>query len=392
MTTRPIYLDHHATTPVDPAVVTAMLPWFTEEFGNPSSRTHAYGWRAGEAVESARRSVARLVGASAREVIFTSGATESNNLAIKGLASARRARADHLVTVATEHRAVLDTCRRLERDGWRVTVLPVKPDGLLDLDLVRDALTDRTALVSVMGANNEIGVLMPLREIACIAHERGVPVHTDAAQAAGKIPFDIRALDVDLVSLTAHKMYGPKGIGALVVRRRDPRLEIDPQTVGGGQEQGLRPGTLNVPAIVGFGAAAERCLEEMPGEAVRLAGLRDRLLRGLQASIDGVTVNGSLEHRLPNNLHVSIDDVEGEALVMSLGGLAVSTGSACSSATAAPSHVLTALGVSEQRARASLRFGLGRPTTAEEIDEATARVVTTVRGLRASGRAQSRNL
>jgi cysteine desulfurase len=386
MTTRPIYLDHHATTPVDPAVVAAMLPWLTEEFGNPSSRTHAYGWRAGEAVESARRSVARLVGARAREVIFTSGATESNNLAIKGIASAARARADHLVTVATEHHAVLDPCRRLEHDGWRVTVLPVNPDGLLDLDRLRDALTDRTALVSVMAANNEVGVLMPLRDIVSIAHERGVPVHTDGAQAAGKIPVDIRALDVDMVSLTAHKMYGPKGIGALVVARRTPRLEIVPQTDGGGQEEGLRPGTLNVPAIVGFGAAAERCLEEMPGESVRLAGLRDRLLRGLQASLDGITVNGSLEHRLPNNLHISIDGVEGEALLMSLGGLAVSAGSACSSGSAAPSHVLSALGVGERLARASLRFGLGRPTTAGEIDEATAQVVATVRGLRASGR------
>ena len=378
----PVYLDHHATTPVDPRVLDAMLPFFTERFGNPASRQHAYGWVADEAVARARAQVAALVGASPGEVCFTSGATESNNLAIKGLARARRERGGHLVTVATEHKSVLDSVATLEQEGFRVTRLGIRPDGLVDLDELSRATTPDTILVSVMAANNEIGVLQPLAELASIAHAGGAAFHTDAAQAAGKIPIDVHAMDVDLLSLTAHKCYGPKGIGALVVRRRKPRLQIACQIDGGGHENGLRSGTLNVPGIVGLGRACEICRTEMPGESVRLAALRDRLLERLRARLDDVRVNGSMERRLPHNLHVTFGHVEGEKLLMALGDLAVSAGSACSSGSQAPSHVLQALGATSEAAGASIRFGLGRPTTEAEIDFAIERVTTVIRSLR----------
>jgi cysteine desulfurase len=382
MTPRPVYLDFHATTPVDPRVLEAMLPYFTEHFGNPASRQHAYGWEAQKAVDAARHQVASLIGASAQEIVFTSGATESNNLAIKGAAHALRDRGDHIVTVLTEHKSVLDSCKRLEREGCRVTRLAVDAQGFVDLDELRQAITERTVLISVMAANNEIGVLQPLAAIGAIAQQQGVLFHSDAAQAAGKVPLDVSALGVDLLSLTGHKCYGPKGAGALYVRRRKPKLALSCQIDGGGHENGLRSGTLNVPGIVGLGRAAEICAEEMPAERVRLAGMRDRLLAGLQQELAGVRLNGpSSERRLPHNLHVSFDDVEGEALVMALGELAVSTGSACSSGSQAPSHVLQAIGATGGRAGASIRFGLGRTTTEAEIDFAIARVSAVVRSL-----------
>jgi cysteine desulfurase len=387
--TRPIYLDYHATTPVDPRVLEAMLPYFSDHFGNPASRQHAYGWKAGEAVETARGQVAALIGASPREIVFTSGATESNNLALKGCADALRTRGDHLVTVCTEHKSVLDSCKRLEAQGWRVTRLGVSPDGLLDLDELRSAVTEKTVLVSVMAANNEIGVLQPLAEIAAIVHERGGLVHTDAAQAAGKVPIDVSRMGIDLLSLTGHKYYGPKGAGALYIRRQRPKFQLGCQIDGGGHENGLRSGTLNVPGIVGLGKAAEICGLEMPGESVRLRALRDRLLEGLQRNLDGVRVNGSLAHRLPHNLHVSFADVEGEALLMALGDLAVSTGSACSSGSHSPSHVLQAIGAVGDATAAIVRFGLGRGTTGEHIDFAIDRLTTVVSSLRRATVARS---
>jgi cysteine desulfurase len=386
--TPPVYLDYHATTPVDPRALEAMLPYFTRDFGNPASRQHAFGWAAMDAVDRARAQVAALIGASASEIVFTSGATESNNLAIKGAADACRDRGDHIVTVSTEHKSVLDSCRRLEKNGWRVTWLPVDRDGLIDLQSVERAMTDRTVLVTVMAANNEIGVLQPLREIAAIVHARGAILHTDAAQAAGKVPIDVRADGIDLLSLTGHKLYGPKGAGALYVRRQRPRLPLACQIDGGGHENGLRSGTLNVPGIVGLGRAAEICREEMASESARLAALRDRLLDGLRGALEGVRVNGSLTRRLPHNLHVSFDSIEGEALLMALGDLAVSTGSACSSGSQAPSHVLEAIGAVGDRASASIRFGLGRGTTDADIDFAVDRVTTVVKSLRAKSAAQ----
>jgi cysteine desulfurase len=384
---RPVYLDFHATTPVDPRVLEAMLPFFTEHFGNPASRQHPYGWEAQKAVDAARAQVAALIGASAAEVVFTSGATESNNLAIKGAAHALRERGDHIITVATEHKSVLDSCKRLEREGCRVTRLGVDASGFIDLDELRAAMSDRTVLVSVMAANNEIGVLQPLAAIGAIAQERGVLFHTDAAQAAGKVPLDVAAMGIDLLSLTAHKCYGPKGAGALYVRKRKPKLHLSCQIDGGGHENGLRSGTLNVPGIVGLGRAAEICRSEMPAESTRLSQMRDRLLAGLESGLDGVRLNGpTSERRLPHNLHVSFDDVEGEALVMALGDLAVSTGSACSSGSQAPSHVLQAIGATGNRAGASIRFGLGRTTTDEEIEAAIERVTTVVKSLRSSVR------
>jgi cysteine desulfurase len=380
--TAPVYLDFHATTPVDPRALDAMLPYFSREFGNPASRQHAYGWKALDAVDQARSQVASLIGASASEIVFTSGATESNNLAIKGTAEACRDRGTHIVTVATEHKSVLDSCRRLEKAGFTLTWLPVKPDGLIDLEALQAALTDRTILVSVMTANNEIGVLQPIAEIAAIAHARGALLHSDAAQGAGKIPIDVKESGVDLLSLTGHKMYGPKGAGALYVRRQKPRLPLTCQIDGGGHENGLRSGTLNVPAIVGLGRAAEICREEMPEESRRLASMRDRLLAGLRSNLEGVRVNGSLARRLPHNLHLSFEGVEGEALLMALGDLAVSTGSACSSGSQAPSHVLQAIGAVGDTASASIRFGLGRPTTDADVDFAIDRVTTVVRSLR----------
>ena len=377
-----VYLDYHATTPVDSRVLEAMLPYFTNHFGNPASRQHAWGWKAQEAIDRARGQVAALVGASAAEIVFTSGATESNNLAIKGAACALRDQGNHIVTVATEHKSVLDSVKRLEGEGWKVTRLGVKPDGLVDLDTLSSAVTDGTVLVSVMAANNEIGVLQPLSEISRIAHERGALLHTDAAQAAGKVPLDVERMGIDLLSLTGHKYYGPKGAGALFVRRRKPRLKLECQIDGGGHENGLRSGTLNVPGIVGLGQAAEICRTEMDRESSRLSQLRGRLLDGLQQALDGVRVNGSMTHRLPHNLHVSFDRVEGEQLLMALGDLAVSTGSACSSGSQAPSHVLEAIGAVGDQAGASIRFGLGRTTTESDIDFAIERVGTVVRSLR----------
>jgi cysteine desulfurase len=379
---RPVYLDYHATTPVDSKVLDAMLPYFTEQFGNAASKQHAFGWAAQEAVERARRQVATLLNASANEIVFTSGASESNNLAIKGVACALRDRGRHVVTVSTEHKSVLDSCSRLERDGWTVSRVPVDGDGFIDLEALRHALTDGTTIVSVMAANNEIGVLQPLAEIAAIVHERGALLHTDAAQAVGKVPLDLATLGVDLLSLTAHKCYGPKGTGALYVRRQRPKVPIECQIDGGGHENGLRSGTLNVPCIVGLGACAEVAGSVLPDESRRLAGLRDRLLTGLRSGLDGVRVNGSLARRLPHNLHVSFEGIEGEALLMALGDLAVSTGSACSSGSQAPSHVLQAIGAVGPGAGASIRFGLGRWTTDAEIDFAIERVTTVVRSLR----------
>jgi cysteine desulfurase len=384
---RPVYLDYHATTPVDPRVLDAMLPYFTEHFGNPASRQHAFGWEALKAVDTARNEVAALIGASPAEIVFTSGATESSNLAIKGVAQACRERGDHIITVQTEHKSVLDSCKRLEKEGCRVTYLPVDAQGFVDLDELRDAITGRTILVSVMAANNEIGVLQPLTEISAIAQSKGVLFHTDAAQAAGKVPIDVGAMGIDLLSMTAHKCYGPKGAGALYVRRRKPKLPLACQIDGGGHESGLRSGTLNVPGLVGLGRAAELCRQEMPAESARLAGLRDRLLAGLRGRIDGLRVNGPVDsRRLPHNLHVGFDDVEGESLLMALGDLAVSTGSACSSGSQAPSHVLTAIGAAGGQSGAVIRFGLGRSTTDAEIDFAIDRVTTVVNALRAKSK------
>lgn len=378
---RLIYLDYHATTPVDRRVRDAMLPFFCETFGNAASKTHAFGWDAADAVQQAREQVAALVGVGAKEVCFTSGGTEANNLALQGVARARRALGNHIVTLCTEHSSVIDTAKHLEQEGFRVTFLPVRPDGLVNLDHLEAALDDRTILVSIMTGNNEIGVLQPIKEAVAMAHARGIPFHTDAVQAAGKIPFDVNDLGVDLASMSAHKMYGPKGVGALIVRKRKPPVEMEPIVHGGRHEQGLRSGTLNVPGIVGFGKAAEICTAELGEETSRLRSLRDRLLERLQ-ELDGVVVNGSLERRLPHNLNVGFERVEAEGLLMSLGGIAVSTGSACASASAAPSHVLTAIGVPADVARATLRFGLGRFTTQEEVDLAADRVVKAVRHLR----------
>ena len=382
-----IYLDHHATTPVDERVLETMLPFFTGRFGNAASKQHRFGWEANDAVERARKQIAALIGAGSKDIVFTSGATEANNLAIKGAAQARRADGDHLVTVVTEHKAVLDPLKRLESEGWRVTVVPVSSSGLVDLAALAAAITSRTTLVSVMAANNEIGVLQPIKEAAALAHAKGAWFHTDAVQAVGKVPFDVDALDVDLVSITAHKMYGPKGVGALYVRRPSTSLrasnrgvKIAAQTDGGGHERGMRSGTLNVPGIAGFGRAAEIAQAEMSSEAARVTGLRDRLLEALRAKTDGMTVNGTLAARLPGNLNVSFDGIDGEALLVSLDDIAVSSGAACTAAE--PSHVLVALGVSKDRALASLRFGIGRTTTKDEVDYAAGKVGDVVARLR----------
>jgi len=376
-----IYLDHHATTPVDARVLEAMLPFFTETFGNAASKHHAFGWAASDAVERARKQVAALIGAGSKDVIFTSGATEANNLAIKGAAKARRGERDHLVTVASEHKAVLDPIRRLEREGWTVTVLPVNGSGLIELGALEQAVTTRTALVSVMAANNEIGVLQPIRDAAVLAHAKGAWFHTDAVQAVGKVPFDVEALDVDFASMTAHKLYGPKGVGALYVRRKGRDLRLVAEIDGGGQERGLRSGTLNVPGIVGFGQAAAIAAAGMKEEASRVTALRNRLLERLRAATDGMSVNGAMDARLPGNLNVSFEGIDGEALLVSLDDIAVSSGAACTAAE--PSHVLVALGLSKDRALASLRFGIGRTTTADEVDYAAAKVSAVVSRLRA---------
>jgi cysteine desulfurase len=380
MRPHPVYLDYHATTPVDPRVLEAMLPFFREDFGNAASATHTWGWRAQAAVEAARRDVAAAIGASAREIIFTSGATESNNLAIGGVAQ-RAATRRHIVVSAVEHKSVLEAAHRLERTGWRVTEAAVHRDGRIDLAALERLLSEDVAIVSVMAANNEVGTLQPLAEIGTLARGVGALFHVDAAQAVGKVPIDVASMNVDLLSLTAHKLYGPKGIGALFVRRK---LELEPLIVGGGHERGLRAGTLNVPGIVGLGTACRVAIAEMATESVRIAGLRDRLLEGLRGGLDGVQVTGTMDHRLPNNLHVCFDGVDGESLLIGIGDVAVSSGSACSSASGTPSHVLTALMGREAVPAAAIRFGLGRFTTAEDVDYAVDRFVTMVRHLRVS--------
>jgi cysteine desulfurase len=377
----PIYLDNNATTPMDPRVLEAMLPYFTEKFGNAASRNHAFGWEAEEAVDYAREQVARIINADAREIIFTSGATESNNLALKGVADMYAQKGDHIITLTTEHKAVLDTAHVLEREGKRVTILPVQSDGILDLNLLADALTDRTILVSVMYANNEIGVLQPIAQIAQLVRSRGVLFHTDATQAVGKVPIDVEKDGIDLLSFTGHKMYGPKGIGALYVRRKNPRVKVSAQMDGGGHERGMRSGTLNVPGIVGFGRACELARLEMPTEAPRLAALRDKLENGL-LKIEESYVNGNREHRLPNVTNISFKYVEGEGLMMGIKELAVSSGSACTSASLEPSYVLKALGLSDDLSHSSLRFGLGRFNTEADVDYAIESVTRAVNQLR----------
>jgi len=377
----PIYMDNQATTPTDPRVVEAMLPYFTEVYGNAASRSHSFGWTAEKAVEHARDQVAALIGASGKEIVWTSGATESDNLAIKGAAEFNRDRGNHIITAAIEHKAVLDTCKRLEKDGFEVTYLPVEQDGRVSPAAVKAAMTDKTIVVSIMLANNEIGTVNPIEEIGAIVKERGAIFHTDAVQGVGKIPFDVNKARADLVSISAHKMYGPKGIGALYVRRK-PRVRITAQSDGGGHERGMRSGTLNVPAIVGFGKAAEICRTDMASEAARLTKLRDRLLAGIQAQVSDTFVNGSLEHRLPGNLNISFAYVEGEAMLMGLKDVAVSSGSACTSASLEPSYVLRALGVAEEMAHTSIRFGLGRFTTEEEVDYVVGLVAGKVKKLR----------
>ncbi len=378
----PIYMDHHATTPVDPRVLEAMLPYFTEKFGNAASRNHSFGWTAEEAVENARAQIARLINATPKEIIFTSGATESNNLAIKGAAEMYREKGNHIITQVIEHKAVLDTCKRLEKYGYQVTYLPVERDGRINPDDLRRAITPKTILISIMYANNEIGVLQPIEEIGRIAKEHGVLFHCDGVQAVGKIPVDVQKDGIDLLSLSAHKIYGPKGVGALYVRRRNPRVQLAAIIDGGGHERGMRSGTLNVPGIVGLGQACEICMQEMATEGERLRRLRDRLKAGIEARLDEVYVNGSMVHRLPNNLNMSFAYVEGESLLMGINDVAVSSGSACTSATLEPSYVLKALGVGEDLAHTSIRFGLGRFNTEEEVDYVVERVVETVNRLR----------
>ncbi len=427
----PIYLDNHATTPVDPRVLDAMRPYFTDDFGNAASRNHVFGWKAEAAVELARKQIAALIGASDKELVFTSGATESNNLAIKGALEFYKDKGDHIVTLETEHKCVLDTCKRLERQrqeridelkllrlmeltgravkadelatlelkheldkdavltrwletvrtGARVTYLKPKKDGLVDLAQLEAAITDRTVLVSIMLANNEVGVVQPVNEIGALCRRKGVLFHTDAVQGIGKVPFDVEAAKADLVSITAHKLYGPKGVGALYVRRK-PRVRIAPSIDGGGHERGMRSGTLNVPGIVGFGKACELAKAEMEAESARIRGLRDRLLAGLQKNLDLLVVNGSLEARLPGNLNVSFSYVEGEALMMGIKEIAVSSGSACTSASLEPSYVLRALGVDEDLAHSSIRFGIGRFNTEEEIDHVVGVMTRAVKKLR----------
>ena len=377
----PIYLDNHATTAADPRVVQAMLPYFTEIFGNSASRNHAFGWGAEEGVEKARKQIADLIGASSKEIIFTSGATESNNLALKGVAQMYAEKGNHIITAATEHKAVLDTCKHLEKDGFRVTYLPVKGDGSVDLDMLREAITDKTILVSIMYANNEIGLIQPVAEIGKICKEKGVLFHTDGVQAVGKIPVNVIADNIDLMSITAHKLYGPKGVGALYVRRKNPRVQLTAQMDGGGHERGMRSGTLNVPGIVGLGEACALAQRLMPEEMARHRALRDRLHAKL-ATIEESYVNGGMESRLPHNLNMSFAYVEGESLLMGINDIAVSSGSACTSATLEPSYVLKALGLGDDLAHTSIRFGIGRFTTEEEIDYVANKMIEVVTKLR----------
>ena len=376
----PIYLDNHATTPLDPRVLEDMLPYLTDKFGNAASRSHSFGWAAEEAVQTARARVARLIGAKSEEIVFTSGATESDNIAIKGVAEANRDKGDHIVTCVTEHKAVLDSCKRLEKYGFRVTYLPLRADGLIDVDELKRAIDDKTVLVTIMAANNETGVLQPITEIGKFCREQNVAFHTDAAQAAGKIPIDVQAQNIDLLSISAHKLYGPKGVGVLYARSGGPQLS--PLIDGGGHERGLRSGTLNVPGIVGLGKACEICAEEMEQESVRTAAFRDGLREKITSQLDGVLVNGSMQHRLPGNLNSSFGNVDGEALLTALDDIALSSGAACTSAHIEPSYVLKALGISDELAQASLRFGIGRFNTEAEVDYVAMRVIETVRQLR----------
>jgi len=379
----PIYLDNHATTPLDARVLAAMLPYFTEKFGNASSKNHAFGWEAEAAVDNAREQVARSIGASSpREIVFTSGATESDNLAIKGVAQAYRERGNHIVTCATEHKAVLDACKALEKEGLKVTYLRVQSNGLLDLQRLEDSLTEKTILVSIMAGNNEIGTIQPVEEIGRLTRKKGILFHCDATQAVSKIPIDMNQMGIDLLSLTAHKIYGPKGVGALYVRNANPRVKLTPLLDGGGHERGLRSGTLNVPGIVGLGLACELGQKEMGSEAEHLVALREQLRTGLFEQLEDVYLNGDPVKRLPGNLNVSFAYIDGESLMMGLKEIAVSTGSACTSASLEPSHVLKALGVEESLAHASIRFGIGRFNTAEEIEYTIGRVAEEVCRLR----------
>jgi cysteine desulfurase len=377
----PIYLDNHATTPLDPRVLDAMLPFLTSRFGNAASNSHSFGWEAAAAVESARRQIATAIGASPQEIVFTSGATESDNLAVIGVAETCRRRGDHIITAVTEHKAILDSCKHLGKHGFRVTYLPVRPDGMIDLDQLKDAFTDRTILVTIMAANNETGVLQPVEEIGKLCRERGVLFHSDAVQALGKVPLHVQRAHIDLASLTAHKLYGPKGCGALYVRS-EAAASLEPMIHGGGHEHGLRSGTLNVPGIVGFGKACEIAHQEMPEESCRLAGLRNRLRDRLLDALDQVAINGSMEHRLPGNLNISFLNVEGETLLTGLHDIALSSGSACSSGKTHASHVLKGLGLSDDAAGSAIRFGIGRFNTEAEIDYVAERVIDLVKNLR----------
>jgi cysteine desulfurase len=378
----PIYMDNHATTPLDPRVLEAMMPYLTGTFGNAASRNHSFGWEAEQGVEKAREQIAKLIGCSAKEIIFTSGATESNNLAIKGVAEMYKERGNHIITQMTEHKAVLDTCKRLEKSGYRVTYLPVQADGRIDIEDLKRAMDDQTILVSIMYANNEIGVIQPIQEIGKLCHEKGVLFHTDAVQAVGKIPVNVITDNIDIMSLTGHKIYGPKGIGALYVRRRNPRVQISEQINGGGHERGMRSGTLNVPGIVGLGEACEICMNEMEAEGKREQELRDYLRKKLETALDYTVVNGNMEHHLPGNLNMSFVYVEGESLLMGINDIAVSSGSACTSATLEPSFVLKALGLGDDVAHSSIRFGLGRFNTKEEVDYVADKLINVVLHLR----------
>jgi cysteine desulfurase len=381
--TFPIFMDYHSTTPLDPRVLEEMLPYFTVKFGNAASRSHHFGWQAEEAVDYARERIAKLIGAqSEKEIVFTSGATESDNVALKGVAEFYKDKGDHIITTVIEHKAILDTCKRLEREGFRVTYLPVKKDGRVDPAAIADAITDKTILVSVMLANNEIGTVQPLEEIGKITRAKGVLLHSDAVQGVGKVDFDVQKMNVDLASISAHKMYGPKGVGALYVRRSKPRVRIVAQMDGGGHERGMRSGTLNVPSIVGFGKAAEIMMNEGKAESVKLLALRERLRTRLQSKLEETFVNGSMEHRLPGNLNISFAFVEGEAMMMAIKEVAVSSGSACTSASLEPSYVLRALGVGDELAHSSIRFGLGRFNTEEEVDYVADLVIKKVEHLR----------
>ena len=378
----PIYMDNHSTTPMDPRVLEAMLPYFIEKFGNAASRNHQFGWEAEEAVENARKQIARLIHCDAKEIVFTSGATESDNLALKGVVEMYKEKGDHIITCTTEHRAILDTCKSLEKRGIKVTYLPVEKDGRVNPGEVRKAITDKTILISIMLANNEIGTIHPIAEIGKIAKEKGILLHCDATQGVGKIPVDVEALKVDLMSFTSHKIYGPKGVGALYVRKKGPRVRLVPQIDGGGHERGMRSGTLPVPLIIGFGKACELCEQEMPVESKRIAAMRDRLQAQIMKDLDESYLNGHPTERLPHNLNISFAYVEGEALLMGVKEVALSSGSACTSATLEPSYVLRALGVGSDLAHSSIRFGLGRFTTDEEVDYTGKRMVEAVKRLR----------